>query len=183
VNNKFIFSGGPGAGKTTVLNAMKARGLYVVPDVAREVIRARLDSGLTPRPEPDVFANSIFEKDVANYKTAPSNSVCFFDRGVVDSLGMLHSSDVFSDDEIDVNLYRYPYNQVVFVFPPWKEIYRTDSERDQSWEESVGVFESVISWYSRCEYEIRLVPIGSLQERVEFVQNSDAVIKQMQFLR
>jgi len=159
---------------------LQARGFYCVPDVAREIIRDRLDSGLSPRPEPDVFANSIFEKDVANYKAAPSNSVCFFDRGVVDSLGMMHSCGLLSNDEIDMNLCRYPYNPVVFVFPPWKEIYRTDSERDQSWEESVSVFESVISWYSRCKYEIRLVPIGPLQERAEFVENSDVVIKQIQ---
>lgn len=183
MNNRFIFAGGPGTGKTSVLNVFKDRGFYCVPDVARKIIRARLDSGLAARPEPDLFANSIFEEDVKNYKAAPSSSVCFFDRGVVDSLGMLHSCSVLSDDEIDMNLCRYPYNRVVFVFPPWKEIYRKDSERDQTWEEAVGVFESVKSWYSRCKYEVRLVPIGSLQERVEFVEKSDAVIKHIQFQR
>ena len=125
-NNRFIFAGGPGAGKTTVLDAMKARGFYCVPDAARAIIRARLDSGLSPRPEAVEFAKSIFNADVKNYEAAPSSGVCFFDRGVVDALCMLHLSNAMSEHEIDLNLRRFAYNRVVFVFPPWEEIYRTD---------------------------------------------------------
>ena len=117
--SRFIFTGGPGAGKTAVLDALKARGFYCVPDVARAIIKARLDSGLSPRPEPRMFANSIFNADVANYQSAPSSGVCFFDRGVVDALCMLHLCNALSDDEIDLNLCRYPYNSVVYPFPPW----------------------------------------------------------------
>ena len=171
-NNKFIFAGGPGAGKTTVLDAMKARGFYCVPDVARAIIKARLDSGLSPRPEPVEFANSIFDADVANYQAAPTHRVCFFDRGVVDALGSLHLSNAWSDDEIDLNLRRYPYNRVMFLFPPWEAIYQTDRERDQSFAESVRVFGSVKSWYSRCGYQTQEVPIGTLDERVAFIEGS-----------
>jgi len=179
MNNRIIFTGGPGTGKTTVLNVLEARGFHCVSDVAREIIRARLDSGLSPRPEPEVFAKSIFDADVVNYQSAPSSTskVCFFDRGLVDSLGMLYSCGSLSDDEIDVNLSRYPYNKVVFVFPPWQEIYRTDTERDQSWEESVAVFDSVSSWYTRCEYRMQLVPIGTPQERVTFIESSGLLPK------
>ncbi len=171
-NNRFVFAGGPGAGKTTVLDALKIRGFYCVPDVARAIIKARLDAGLSPRPERIEFANSIFDTDVANYQAAPTNGVCFFERGVVDALGSLHLCNALSEDEIDLNLRRYPYNRVVFLFPPWEEIYQTDRERDQTFMESVRVFESVKSWYSRCGYQIQEVPIGTLNERVVFIESS-----------
>jgi len=117
VGNKFVFTGGPGAGKTTVLDALESCGRYCVPDVARAIIRARLDSGLAPRPEPAKFASGIFDTDVANYQMAPSREVCFFDRGVVDSLAMMQSCGLVSDKDISGILTKYPYNKVVFLFP------------------------------------------------------------------
>ena len=157
-----------------LLNAMRALGYCCVPEVARAIIKARLDSGLSPRPQSVEFANSIFDADVANYQIAPSSGVCFFDRGVVDALGMQHLCNTLSEDEIDLNLRRYSYNRVVFLFPPWEEIYQTDGERDQSFAESVRVFKSVKSWYSRCGYQIQEVPIGTLNERVAFIERSVA---------
>ena len=147
-NIRFIFAGGPGVGKTTAIDALKDRGFYCVSDVPRAIIRARLDSGLSPRPEPVEFANSVFDTDVANYKAAPSSEVCFFDRGVVDALGSLRACNALSDDELDLNLRLYPYNKVVFLFPPWEEIYRTDRERDQTFAESVRVSGLEKYWYS-----------------------------------
>lgn len=174
-DNRFVLAGGPGAGKTTALDALKQRGYYCLPDVPRAIIRARLDSGLSARPEPIEFARAIFKGDVENYRTAPKNSDCFFDRGVVDALGMLRHCDDLSDDKLDLNLRRYPYHRVVFIFPPWKEIYRMDSERDQTFAESIKVYESVKSWYSRCGYQVQEVPFGTPNERCEFIEHSVAV--------
>lgn len=174
-NSRFIFTGGPGAGKTTVLDALKARGFYCVPDVARAIIKSRLDSRLSSRPEPLLFANSIFNIDVANYRAAPSSEVCFFDRGAIDTLCMLHQCKALSDEEIDLNLRRYPYNSVAYLFPPWEEIYQTDDERDQTFTESVCVSETVKSWYCRCGYQVQEVPFGNINERVTFIERSVAI--------
>jgi predicted ATPase len=38
-NLRFIITGGPGAGKTTTLEALAERGYYYVPEVARAIIR------------------------------------------------------------------------------------------------------------------------------------------------
>lgn len=173
-DNRFVLAGGPGAGKTTVLDALMQHGFYCLPDVARAVIRRRLDSGLSARPEPAEFARAIFAGDVENYRSAPKNRVCFFDRGVVDALGMLRHCGELSDDQLNLNLRHYPYHKVAFIFPPWKEIYRMDSERDQTFEESVQVHQSVKTWYSRCGYEVLEVPIGTPAERVEFIENTVA---------
>ena len=88
---------------------------------------------------------------------------------------MLRQCNALSEDEIDLNLRRYPYNEIVFLFPPWEEIYQTDDERDQTCAESVRVFGSVKSWYSRCGYKNQEVPFGTLDERVAFIENSVAM--------
>ncbi|WP_422141841.1 hypothetical protein [Vreelandella salicampi] len=43
----------------------------------------------------------------------------------------------------------FPYNPVVFLLPPWEDIYGTDSERDQTFEESVEVFGGMKRWYCK----------------------------------
>jgi len=170
--DRFVFAGGPGAGKTTVLDALRGRGFVCLPDVARAIIKARLSNGLSPRPPEAEFARAVFDGDVANYEGAPSQGICFFDRGVVDSLGSLCQCRAMSQDDVDANLRRYPYNELVLVFPPWEEIYQTDSERDQTFPESVRVFESVKSWYGRCGYKIHEVPLGNLEDRVEYIEHA-----------
>jgi len=174
VNKKFVFAGGPGAGKTTVLNALSDRDYSCAHDVARVIIRTRLESGLSPRPEPLEFAQSMFDRDVANYTAAPVDRVCFFDRGVVDSLGSLYQCKALSDAELDVSLRRYRYNRLVFLFPPWQEIYQTDRERDQTFAESIRVFDSVKPWYSRCGYQLQEVPVGTPGKRVTFIEDTIA---------
>jgi len=173
-NNRFVFAGGPGAGKTTVIDALAERGYHCLPDVARAIIKARLHGGRSARPAPVDFAKAIFDCDVANYRSAPVDRTCLFDRGVVDALGMLRGCGAMTQDDVDLNLRRYPYNPTVFVFPPWQAIYHTDSERDQSFEASVRVFESVKTWYTRCGYRLQEVPPSPLEQRVAFVERAVA---------
>jgi predicted ATPase len=163
-------SGGPGAGKTTTLNALRDRGHTVIPEVARALIAERRADGLTPRPPPLEFARTILLRDIAQYeKTAGSDGLVFFDRSILDSLGMLAALEQLSETELQDHIARYPLHSTVFLFPPWREIYRTDSERDQTFDESVAVYESIHRWYTRCGYEPRVVPPGKVDDRCEFM--------------
>ncbi len=57
----------------------------------------------------------------------------------------------------------------MFLLPPWQEIYGTDSERDQTFEESVEVFEGMKRWYERWGYETVEVPRVGIEGRVAFI--------------
>jgi predicted ATPase len=69
-------------------------------------------------------------------------------------------------------LARYPYHRTAFILPPWREIYRTDTERDQSFDEAVSVFRSLRDWYVECGYNLIEVPTGAIDERCGFVLQS-----------
>ena len=66
---------------------------------------------------------------------------------------MLDLESAMSRDEIAGLVGAFPYNDTVFLLPPWEAIYATDSERDQTFEESVAVFEGMKRWYARWGYE------------------------------
>src|SRR5262245_47042717 len=93
MHQKIVFTGGPGAGKSTVLAALQERGCAVVADHAREVIRKRKASGLSPRPGPAAFAQEILRLDIEAYeRTASIDGPVFFERSVLDAVGGLHEA-------------------------------------------------------------------------------------------
>ncbi len=62
-----------------------------------------------------------------------------------------------------------PYNPKVFILPPWKEIYETDSERKQDWQKAEQTYTQMKIMYERFGYEVINVPTGNINERKEFV--------------
>jgi hypothetical protein len=84
--NRVVFTGGPGAGKTSVLEALAALGHATVGDSARTIIAERLARGATRRPE-ETFVRTILRRDIEQYLAVADTSGCvFFDRGVIDWL-------------------------------------------------------------------------------------------------
>ena len=66
-----------------------------------------------------------------------------------------------------INLYRY--NKKVFVAPPWKEIYTTDSERKMNFEGTLLFHTYLIEVYTSFGYEVVEVPTGSVDTRADFL--------------
>ena len=166
-------TGGPGAGKTSVLQRLEQRGYTVVPEAAREIIAERKAKGLSARPPPLEFAQAIFGRDAERYHSvAETEKVVFFDRTILDSLGMMAELGQLSDSDRHRLLARYPYYPTAFILPPWREIYRTDSERDQTYEDAVRVYESLRDWYVECDYTLIEVPPATVDERCDFLLQS-----------
>ena len=170
MNWRFVVTGGPGAGKSTLLDALAERGYGIAPEAARRLIKKRLAAGLPPRPDPVTFARAILDSDMEHYRAAADDDgIAFFDRGVLDALYMLDLESALSRDEIARLVQAFPYNATVFLLPPWEAIYAMDSERDQTFEESVAVFEGMKRWYARWGYDTVEVPRASVEARVSFI--------------
>ena len=167
---RVVVTGGPGAGKTTLLCALAKLGFEVVGDSAREVIAERLARGETPRPGPKAFAREILRRDVEKYAALrESADLVFFDRSVLEALAMVHEAAPLSDDDLKNQVGSFFFHRTVFVLPPWKDIYRTDAERDHSFAHSERVHEQLVRWYSACGYRIHEVPRAPVDQRVHHV--------------
>ena len=167
---RIIITGGPGAGKTTLLLALQARGYTIVGDSARTIIQDRLKRGLSPRPNADAFTHETLRMDIENFvQHAATPSHVFFDRSVLDSLYSLDRLTPLSESELRMWLRTYQYYPKVFLFPPWKEIYVNDAERDHTFEHAEWVNSITLEWYRRCGYQLLEVPRVSVDERCTFV--------------
>src|SRR5262245_34525699 len=167
-----IVTGGPGAGKTTLLAEFAARGYATVEESARAIIAERLASGASPRPAALTFAQEIVRRDLEKYLREPRTSKwVFFDRGLVEALGMLHEASPLPSPGLKSMLAAYPFHATVFVLPPWEFIYANDAERDQSFAEAVAVHGKVVDWYHSCGYALNEVPRLRSEEHTSELQS------------
>jgi predicted ATPase len=167
---RVVITGGPGAGKTALLAELAARGYTTVEESARAIIAERLASGASRRPDPVAFAREILRRDIEKYFWQQhTSSWVFFDRGVIEAIGMVHEASPLPAEELKAMLSAYPFYALVFILPPWEAIYTNDAERDQSFVDAVGVHARIEQWYGSCGYILHEVPRLPVPQRADHI--------------
>ena len=171
-SNFFIFTGAPGSGKTSVLNELHNRGYSIVPEVAREIIKAQRAIGgdATHTGNRDAFRDLMLEQSITDFqKMLPINRLVFFDRGIPDLVGYSKQFCGKTTVKTTQSAQQYRYNSLVFLFPPWPEIYSHDTERQQDFQEAIETYQAIKQAYSACKYNVVEVPKVPVNNRVDFI--------------
>ncbi|MGF1793305.1 AAA family ATPase [Photobacterium profundum] len=171
-DNFIVFTGGPGSGKTTVINELKKRGYLSSEEVGRRVIHTQVEQGgdALPWANKKSFRDLMLKAEVDSYQQNQCEVEWgFFDRGVVDILGYSNLESICLSDQLLNAVSSFQYHQKAFIFPPWESIYTNDSERKQDFIVAVKTYKEMISAYIQCGYELLEVPCGTVNERVDFI--------------
>lgn len=166
-----VVTGGPGAGKSTLVAALAAAGVATQAEAGRAVIRAQSAAGGTALPwiDPAAFAARMLDHDRRSYRDAWRRGVpCVFDRGIPDSAGYLDLVGLPVPAVLARAARRLRY-AAILVAPHWPGIYHNDAERRQTPEEARRTEERVCQAYRACGYEPVPLPRASVAERVGFV--------------
>ncbi|HTH52923.1 MAG TPA: AAA family ATPase [Edaphobacter sp.] len=171
---RIVLSGGPGAGKTALLEELRHRGYACSAEVARRIIQQQVGAGgdALPWAYREKYARLMLEASVESWKAdAIAGAVTFFDRGIPDTLCYARlvglSTDLEQTTEECCRQYRYWHR--VFLAPPWREIYETDAERKQDFEEAIRTYDLMARTYAGCGYEVVPLPLTPVAERADFV--------------
>lgn len=168
-----VVTGGPGSGKTTLIDHLAAGlGYARTPEAGRAIIRDQREIGGPGLDWQDarLFGELMLQWELRSHREARSwPGPVFCDRGVPDMVGwyLLRSEEVAG--HVAEAARRFRYHRTVFVAPPWPEIFATDTERHQSWGEAVRTHEAMVKAYAECGYETVELPVASVAERAAFV--------------
>lgn len=167
-----VLTGGPGAGKTTLIAALKQRGYAAAPEAGRAIIQnyQAIDGPALPWRDKGLFAELMLSWELRSYGTAAAQEgVVFFDRGVPDVLGYLELVGLPVPDHARRAAKLFRYNPAVFILPPWPEIFARDAERKQTVEEAELTYNALAKAYAEAGYELVEVPRGTVAQRTDFI--------------
>lgn len=172
LNPRIVITGGPGSGKTTLIEALAAEGFAVEVEAGRAVIREQQAIGGEALPWADraAFAEAMLDHDLAAYeRRATATEPVFFDRGMPDIVGYLDLCGLPVPTRIDAAARTKRYRRTVFIAPFWPDIFTQDAERRQDLDEALRTFEAMARTYPAYGYELIELPRMSVAERVAFV--------------
>jgi predicted ATPase len=168
----FVLTGGPGSGKTTLIEALRRAGFATSVEAGRGIIRDQSDIGGPALPWHDraLFAELMLSWEMRSYQVAREQTgPVFFDRGVPDTLGYLRLSGLPAPRHVSSATGHFRYHPRVFVAPPWPEIFAQDEERRQTLDEAERTYHALVGVYTELGYELVPLPLVPVEVRLRFV--------------
>ncbi|MDH6599778.1 putative ATPase [Myroides gitamensis] len=173
MNTKLVLIiGGPGSGKTTIINELTDRGYICYPEISREVTKKAQEKGIDQLflTEPLLFSQLLLEGRIDQHKNAAEEEapIVFIDRGIPDVLAYMHYKGDAYPESFDLACKNHIYHQI-FLLPPWENIYISDEQRYESFEQANLIHRYLVDTYKSYGYDLIEVPREPIIKRVEFI--------------
>ena len=173
-NRKIVITGGPGTGKSSIIHKLEERGEKCLHEISRQVTLEAQKQGIDQLflEQPLLFSEKLLEGRLNQFieATEYESDHIFIDRGLPDVVAYMDYFDTQYPELFDSTCETNRYDQI-FILPPWKEIYKSDNERYESYEEALKISSYLYSTYKRYGYEPIEVPKLSVEERTNFILN------------
>ncbi|MBB5223821.1 putative ATPase [Amaricoccus macauensis] len=171
----FVVTGGPGSGKTALIEALASQGVGTMPEAGRGIIRDQQAVGGAALPwgDREAFAEAMLVWEMRSHAEAlRRGATVVFDRGVPDVAGYLRLCGLPVPAHVEQAARIVRYAPRVFLAPFWPEIFTRDAERRQDMAEAEATCEVMTRVYTALGYELVPLPLGPVAERVRFVRDA-----------
>lgn len=171
---KIVITGGPGTGKTSIINELKRLGHVCLDEISREItLKARQDGidqlFLT---QPLLFSELLLEGREEQYAQANtlSKDFVFLDRGIPDVVAYMDYIGDTYPKKFVTSCKNHVYD-MAFILEPWQEIFVSDSERYENFDQAVKIHHHLLNTYERFNYTLMDVPFDTIENRAQFILN------------
>lgn len=168
-NPWYVITGGPCAGKTTLIEELSRRGYRTVPEAARLHIETELAKGRTLadiRKDEVAFQETLIDMKVDAEKQLPSGEVIFFDRGIHDSEAYLRICGVEHDPVLETAMQGTAYRKAFLLD---LVSYMPDHVRVEDPVLAKRIHELLYESYAAHGVPVVRVPVLPVAERADFV--------------
>ena len=169
--SKIVISGGPGGGKTTIINSLKQLGYFCYDEISRDLIEKGIKSGKQNLfvEDPIKFSDTLWKKREEQYKNSiiqKKYDKVFFDRSLIDITSYLEFIGK-RNINLEKKLINFNYD-VVFLVKPNKKNYRKDSTRYEDYNESIKIH-NILKKNYQIQFKTINVPYRKLSKRLNFI--------------
>ena len=179
---RIVITGGPGTGKTAIINALESSGHYCFQEIIRSMtLEAKKEWGLdTQGTNPIAFVDDSksFNTQLLNgrldqFKKASElkEKMVFYDRGMPDVMAYMDYFEQAYEENFTETCTLNKYDHA-FILPPWKEIYVQDNERLESYTQAIAIHDHLEKTYTSLGYKVLEVPFGAVRDRKDFILNN-----------
>ena len=167
-----VIIGGPGTGKSTIIDKLSEIGYCCYPEISRQITIDAQQQGVEQLflSDPLLFSSKLLEGRVGQFDQASGSAdkSVFFDRGIPDVLAYMNFKGDDYPASFEQSCAENLYTQA-FLLEPWKEIYKADNERYESFEQAQEIHQHLVATYKRFGYELITVPQDNLEKRIRFI--------------
>jgi predicted ATPase len=172
ITKKIVITGGPGTGKSSIINKLIKRSYICLEEISRQVTLDAKADGIDQLflTHPLLFSERLLEGRKQQFLTANTldSNLVFIDRGIPDIVAYMdYVGDNYPQYFIDAcknNTYDH-----IFILKPWKAIYTSDQVRYENFEQAETIHTHLLNTYQTFKYQLNDVPFDTIEKRTDYI--------------
>ncbi len=168
-----VLTGGPGVGKTTIINKLSDIGYNTIPEIYFLLFDDATQKGSVESffADPLELYTRLLNEQIRAEANASATEILFLDRSSIDILAFANYFHVPIDAEFKMRAHRR-YDIVFFIEPLAPECYKNTKARKETFQEALEIHHLLLKAYQQSGYredQLIMVPFGTLEMRVEAI--------------
>ena len=165
---KIIITGGPGTGKTSLIEELRKNDFKCFDEISREITLKYREKGIEQLflSDPNLFSQELLNGRIQQFNNSinlQANCV-FFDRGIPDIIAYLNFKKADLSKKILKSIDKYRYD-MIFLLEPWEDIYTSDKIRYESFDQVITIDSYIKNTYKEFGYNPIIVPKDNIRNR------------------